>query len=99
MDGHVWQADPGNGTAVETAVLGSGTCAVGGGRAGAGRRANDWWLRADNGLERRWEWHGHACGGLVVAGSGDRGGGSERLGTAGAELGGGGEGFRNCDRW
>ena len=53
---------------------------------------DDWWLRADNGLERRLEWHGHACGGLVVAGSGDGGGGSRRQGTAGAELGGGGGG-------
>ena len=46
------------------------------GRAGAGRGADDWWLKADNGLERHWEWHGHACGGLVVAGSGDGGDGS-----------------------
>ena len=73
-------------------MLGSGTCAAGGGRSGAWRGADDWWLRADNGLERCWEWHRHACGGLVVAGSGDGSGGLGRLGTAGAELGGGGGG-------
>ena len=73
-------------------MLGSGTCTVGGGKAGTGRGVDYWWLRADNGLERRWEWHMHACGGLVVAGSGDGGGGSGRQGTASAELGGGGGG-------
>ena len=71
MDGHARQADPGHGTVVETAVLGSGTCAVEGGKAGVGHGVDDWWLRAYNGLERRWEWHGHAFGGLVVA-QGDR---------------------------
>ena len=82
-----------------TVVLSSGTCAAGGGRTGAGRGADDWWLRADNGLERQWEWHGYACGGLVAAGSGDGGGGSGSQGTAGAELGGGGgKAFGTCDR-
>ena len=90
MDGHARQADPGHGTAVETAVLGSGTRSAGGGRAGAGRGADEWWLRADNGLERHWEWNGHAFGGLMVADSGDGGGGSGRQGMAEAELGGGG---------
>ena len=45
MDGHAWQADPGHGTAVETVVLGSGTCAAGGGRSGPGCGADDRWLR------------------------------------------------------
>ena len=45
MDGHAWQVDPGHGTAMETAVLGSGTCAAGGSRSGAGRGADDRWLR------------------------------------------------------
>ena len=73
-------------------MLGSGTPAAGDGMAGAWRGAENWWLRADNGLERRWEWHGHACGGLVVAGTGDGGGGYGRQGNAGAELGGEGGG-------
>ena len=54
------------------------TRTAGGDRVGAGRGADDGWLRADNGLERRWEWHGHTCGGLGVAGSVDGGGGSGR---------------------
>ena len=47
------------------------TRTAGDGRAGAGRRADD-------GLERRWELHGHECGGLGKASSGDGGGGSGR---------------------
>ena len=54
MDGHARQADPGHGTAVETTVLGSGTCAAGGGRAGgsgeaaAGLRESGQWGSAWN---------------------------------------------------
>ena len=46
------QAEPGHGTAMETAVLGSGTLATGGSSAGAagaavqGAGARGWWLKA-----------------------------------------------------
>ena len=67
------------------------TCTEEGGKASAGRGADD-------GLERRWEWHGHACGDLGVASSADGDGGSGRQGTVDAELGGRGKGFWSCDR-
>ena len=50
---------------METALdQGTGTRAAGatGHAHGSSATARGWWLRADNGLERRWEWNGNACG-------------------------------------